>query len=186
MELRRNSDPSNVRVPYKVVMIPAGKAYRFICLTDGYVDLLVHYTGTGAKVCPETPECQSCLGGSRQIFSGYVIGCTESDSSLRLVHLTGLAAFMLNQEEWRQGSLYGAKMILNRIGEKKNGPVEAFITGWRDDLQKLPMEALEHAVKTLYKLHRTTRQLGVNEVPKEQPVHKLSDAGINGDGKQKS
>lgn len=182
MSLSRNSDPRNVRCPFKVVLLPPGKAYHFHCLTDGYVSLNVHYTGTGAKVCPETDDCKSCLGGSRQIFSGYVLGRSADSSHVRLVHLTGLAAYMLKQEQWRAGSIYGAKIILNRIGQKKNGPVEAFLTGWTDDFDKIEMESLEHAVTTLYKLHRLERRLMDKGKPMDEykPHDKNQLFSVNG------
>lgn len=159
MKLSRNADPKNVRVPYKVLMVPAGKAYRCTCLTDGYVSLSVHYTGTGAKVCTNETDCPSCRNGSPQIFSGYFLGIGDGDAQVKLVHLTGLAAYMLKAMEWRSKSLHGARIILQRIGEKKNGPVESCIHGWRDDYQVVPMPRLEHAVSTLYKLHQLQKSL---------------------------
>ncbi|GAJ21041.1 unnamed protein product, partial [marine sediment metagenome] len=110
----------------------------------------------------------------------YVLGRTDDHSPVRLVHLTGLAAFMLKEMEWRGGSVYGARVILKRLGPKKNGPVEAFLHGWCDDFGKIPMAALEHSVLTLYKLHSVQRKLMMDGKPMPLPKSVDDPGGCNG------
>lgn len=155
MVVSRNRKPEDVRTPYDVVVVPPGKQTTFVCLTSSYASLQVHYTGKGSKYCPENDSCKSCLAGNAQIFCGYVIGQCVGTGKRLLYHLTGLAASNLCEQEWRGQSLHGGVIQLRRIGLSKRSPVTAEIMSWRKEPAFIAFESLEHAVRTLHKLHST-------------------------------
>lgn len=173
--LSRGRKPQNERTPYDVFKIGPGQSVRFICMTTTWVDLMVHYTGKGSKVCPETDACSSCLSGNAQIFVGYVLGVRDADGKRYLFPLTGLAAGALMRMEWRSQSLVGAKIQLRRKGGSKRSPVDATIFGWTSNFRFVPMDALEHAVRTLYKLHGKQFETEGGTLPHRKPGHELAE-----------
>jgi hypothetical protein len=151
MELQHGGPPLAKHIPWKVFRLKAKGVVRFHCCTRTWVNLMTHFSN-GTYRCPETEECKSCLAGHPQYWAGWVLGVKEDEGVKYLFHLTDLAAYCLKEQEWRDGSLYGARIVLQRKGDRNNGPVEARIIGWDMSTPRLLMEHLEHSVRVLYKI----------------------------------
>jgi len=153
-KLEVDGQPVPANVPYPIVRIPKAGVLRMEVCTRSWVNLMVHYTGSGAKVCPGEDKCTACLSGILQQWQGYVMATPIDKRQFFIVPLTQLAAYMLKQQVWRKQSLWGAKVVLTRTGPRANGPVEASIWGWSDDTPFTSIDRLLWAVSTIHRLHK--------------------------------
>jgi len=156
MVLSRGGNPVGVQVPYPIKRIGAQEILPFICLTQSWVWLMLHWSGSKPVACSNERECDYCKRGHKSVWAGYVIGRSHQSEAGILIPLTALAAYTIQQWEWRNDSLNGAMIELRRQGLNAKGSMCGKIVGWKDDVRSVDMDNLEHAVKTIYKLHGRT------------------------------
>jgi hypothetical protein len=148
---RNGRPPSGIYSPYEVVKCLPGKPIKFVCQSKEWEDVETHWFGGHSVQCPKPAPCKLCEERHDVAWKAYLLGTAPTGGVTAIFQLTPLAASTLLEWVDRQRGLLGAIILLNRKGDRANGPLTAELRGWCDHVVERPYERLQRVVKVLYK-----------------------------------
>jgi len=150
---RTGGKPESASRKYKLIRVPHGGRITFICKSAFWVDCLTHYDGKGTVICPGPAECEWCRRCRAAIWKGYVFGSSLSTGITCAIELTAGAAFDLSLPRNGNGkSILGAEILVERYGDKDNGPCAAEIIGWHENTEPISDDELKVFLSTFYRV----------------------------------
>lgn len=145
-----NEAPTEVSPAWPIKVCKGKMPMRFIILCPSYVGVKVHWYGGRSISCSDDLLCVACLQGVRADWKGYVAARSTENTNVAIVTLTSAVALQLHALKREKSGMTGLIVTLNRTPEKDTGMLHATTHGWKDDIERFPMHALESMIERIF------------------------------------
>lgn len=149
--------PSIPRKPWPILRPGACRPLRFVSLCKCWAAKNTHWFGGKTVECTLTDECIACQRGIDVRWTGWIIGKSMVNEDRAICHLSAGAANDLVPILRERGSLLGAQIVLERKGEKRNGPVYARVEGQSEVDRPFTAAELEKIINVIFGIHKSKR-----------------------------
>jgi hypothetical protein len=131
-----------------------------ICQSKEWESIETHWWGNHSVRCLKPDKCDLCEKRNDVAWKAYLLGTSPTGDVTAIFQLTPLSAYMLEEQITRDTGLLGAIIKLNRVGKRKNGPLEASIRGYVKPVVEKPYEQLHRVVNVLYRQYSDLQESG--------------------------
>lgn len=152
---------------WDVLTVPAKGVGGLIILSHDVCGAYVHYERGRTRPCPRE-SCAACDAGAVPRWEGYLAVGNSRLDRLVIVRLTPAAMPPLDKYFRDHRTLRGAKLDLQRIGEKTNGKLRAYITRGSAASETLPKgPKMQQFLERMWGIKKSpTTSNGKHQVPR--------------------
>ena len=121
----------------RLIRVPKGQVLVGIITSPTLVGRYTHFVRR--RTIPHYDvDCQECLTGSEPRWHGYISIWSPTGHAHSVLELTALAAAPVKDFQDRHGSLRGAEIHAQRMGNAPNSPVQTRLDAADHDLRRIP------------------------------------------------
>jgi hypothetical protein len=156
--------------------VQPGKDYEALITCESMAGHDTHWWKRRTVPCT-APDCAACCEGTPARWHGYLSVYSTRTRINSVLELTSLAAASVAEYEDRHGSLRGALLRANRLGNRPNSPVSVTIVPFDGDLRTLPRAVdLRRFLETIWSV-KPNREDGQDDPPAGQNIRNTLVAG---------
>jgi len=144
--------------PLQVVRVKPGKPLECVIECRNWVGVMTHYWNKQTILHKEN-DCPACDANWKPVWQGFlVVGNTEGTRRV-LLQITPQAATCLKVYKRTPKQLLGCRARFQRLGRRKNSPLDAKCIGWSAvDIETGP-DRVELAVARLLRINIVTAEV---------------------------